>query len=398
MFRFLATFLLGITTLFSGAAQNTATVVNQVTHFNQSATSTTQTTLSQDQLLALSGNPYADGNLPLGDSKYTTTTPKQGYIYLCSVPSGNGGGAQETGSWISGSLWNYLQKPHVNGSVSWPTATFTDTINGDTRTLLGNGLPVGATTGIFPIASTDPAYKYDRNPNSIKSESINLSLPVNPTYSANAYCMGMEVGVMNNGVPLFNGFDAGYRDAAAHEVQDSCDGHPQMGGEYHYHSLGSCFKDVSETMVLGFALDGFPITGPKVADGKYLTTQNLDECHGITSQINLGGKQVTMYHYVLTQDFPYSVSCFRAKPVSYQVISSQNGNPSGVRQVGQQNMMRPRPPQSAFSVCSGKTSGTSCSFTAPRATVTGTCQTPNNGQMVCVPSTPEQNRGRPINY
>jgi len=58
--------------------------------------------------------------------------------------------------------------------------------------------------------------------------------------------------------------------------------------------------------VIGFALDGFPITGPMVA---------AHECHGITSEIELDGKTVTMYHYVMTQDFPYSVSCFRGTAV-----------------------------------------------------------------------------------
>jgi hypothetical protein len=59
--------------------------------------------------------PVASGNissyptvsqslLPLGDNKYTTTGPKKGYVYLCRVMKGNGG-AQESGSWISGTTW-----------------------------------------------------------------------------------------------------------------------------------------------------------------------------------------------------------------------------------------------------------------------------------------------------
>ncbi len=127
--------------------------------------------------------------------------------------------------------------------------------------------------------------------------------------------MGMEAGIMLTGVPLFNGFDAGLRDAAAHELQDHCNGHPQKSGQYHYHSLSACLKDVSVKTVLGYALDGFPITGPMVANGKYLTTDDLDECHGITSEIVLDGQKTVSYHYVMTQDFPYSVSCFRAQPV-----------------------------------------------------------------------------------
>lgn len=333
----------------------------------------------------------SQSSLPLGDNKYTTEGPKKGYIYLCRVMNG-GRGAQESGSWITGTTWNNNEKPHVQGAISWPNATFSDKISGNNRILTGNGLPVGMTTGIFPISSTDPASQYDRNPNSIKAQTLNLSLPLDPTVSSSPNCMGGEVGVMTNGVPLFNGFDAEDRDAAAHEIQDSCDGHPQESDEYHYHSLSSCFKDIKETTVLGFALDGFPITGPVQADGSYLTTDALDECHGTTSTIMLDGKAVSTYHYVMTKDFPYSVSCFKGKPVSLQVIKTTGMSGQGQQnqnggQTSLQNGQKPQPPQEAFNVCSGKTTGTSCSFSGQRGTVTGTCQTPpGQTSEVCVPS------------
>jgi hypothetical protein len=116
---------------------------------------------------------------------------------------------------------------------------------------------------------------------------------------------------MLTGVALFNGFDAGARDAGAWEVQDQCGGHPQMEGEYHYHTLSNCITDVSVSHVIGYALDGFPITGPLVGRGNVLTTRDLDVCHGITSTVTVGSTKVTTYHYVMTQDFPYSASCFR---------------------------------------------------------------------------------------
>ena len=126
--------------------------------------------------------------------------------------------------------------------------------------------------------------------------------------------MGLELFLV--GVELFDGFDAGGRDAGAWEVQDSCNGHPQPSGVYHYHTFSSCITDRSVTDVIGFAFDGFPITGPEPASGNVLTTSDLDVCHGITSRITLDGKSVTMYHYVMTEDFPYSASCFRSSPIS----------------------------------------------------------------------------------
>ena len=121
---------------------------------------------------------------------------------------------------------------------------------------------------------------------------------------------------MLTGVALFNALDAGGRDAGSWEIQDGCDGHPQEQGVYHYHTLSSCIKNTSVHTVIGFALDGFPITGPTVGPNNILTTADLDECHGIVSQINLDGKNITMYHYVMTQDFPYSINCFHGTPIT----------------------------------------------------------------------------------
>lgn len=270
----------------------------------------------------MADNKYADGSVPLGDYKYVTDAAKKGYIYLCNVHQDNPG-SMVNGPWISGDTWNFLKKVTVDGAVSWPNAVFSNVISGAYRVLTGNDLPISHTTGVFPVASSDDAHAYDPNPNTISAQSLKESLPASPAYSSTPYCMGGEVGIMLSGVALFNAFDAGLRDAPAHELQDSCDGHPQGSGEYHYHSLPSCLKDTSDTTVLGFAFDGFPITGPVVAPGKYLTTEDLDVCHGLTSEIMLDGKQVTTYHYVMTQDFPYSASCFRGKPATYMSLAPQ---------------------------------------------------------------------------
>lgn len=391
MWKVLLSLFAGVMIVLIGMSQKDRFISPKIAPLSSSVA---QKDVSSDQILAKAGNKYADGNLPLGDNKYVTDSPKKGYIYLCHVQTDqNSGGAQKVGSWIHGNSWNIKEKIAVQGEVKWPNAVFSNTVSGDIRTLSGNDLPTHA-TGIFPIQSSDPASAFDKNPNSIKSQSFTDNLPVHPTYSDTPYCMGGEAGIMLTGVALFNGFDAGYRDAAAYEVQDSCNGHPQVSGEYHYHSLSSCITNVDETNVIGFALDGFPITGPKVAEDKYLTTDDLDECHGLTSEIILNGQKTKTYHYVMTQDFPYSVSCFRGKPVSLQVIANTNQQGG---QMSVQNGQRPQPPQEAFTVCNGKSTGKSCSFTAPRGTVTGTCQTPpGEFSTVCVPTSSEQNQGKPL--
>jgi len=356
---------------------------------------------SDQDLLALAGNKYASGELPLGDGHYVLDAPRKGYIYLCRKFGDEGaGGAGRDGSWIHDQTWNLHEKLSVQGQVVWNNAVFSNTVSANERMIAGNGLPINHATGIFPIQPNDPAYAVDRNPNSIRQQTVQETLPVNPVYIDPPFCMGMEVGYMLTGVPIFNGFDAGLRDAAAHEVQDSCQGHPQNRGSYHYHSLSSCIHDASEKTVIGYALDGFPITGPTVAAGKYLTTDNLDECHGITSEIIEDGQKKMTYHYVMTEDFPYSVSCFRAKPVRTgppaQEGRQQQGNQQSQMQGdGQRNgsmdgqMGRPpQPPAEALSACSGKADGAECGFVSPRGDmIAGACHTPpQQSALACVPS------------
>jgi hypothetical protein len=280
---------------------------------------------TQAELLAIAG-PVDLTSLPLGDNKYTTSSAKKGYVYVCHVATG-GQGAQGNGPWIHGTTWDSTTKVAVAGSIPWPNASVKITVSGSTRTIVSNDLPTNHSTGIFPISASDPAAQYDRNQSSITVQNNSLSLPANPNALATPDCIFGVVGVMTNGVSLNDAFDALYRDAAAHEVQDSCDGHPNNEEGYHYHNLSACYKSPTVDQVIGYANDGFPITGPLVTKGNYLTTSDLDECHGLTSTVTMGGKQVTTYHYVMTYDFPYSVSCYRGK--------SYEPRPSGGAPMGQ---------------------------------------------------------------
>jgi hypothetical protein len=263
------------------------------------------------------GNRYADGILPVGDGHYSLTTPAVGKVYLCHAGDPNGGGADTRGPWFSpdGTTYDINAKAHVQGDVHWD-GQYSVQVFGDVRTITTNDLPEDHPTGQFPISPTDPAYQYDRNPNSIQDQALTYRLDATPEVNTTPTCMGGESGVMNTGVALFDGFDAGLRDAGAWEVQDDCSGHPQVDGEYHYHTLSSCITDVAVTDVIGWALDGFPITGPTIAPGNVLTTADLDECHGITSPVTIDGVSTNTYHYVMTEDFPYSVSCFRGNPIA----------------------------------------------------------------------------------
>jgi hypothetical protein len=275
------------------------------------------------------GDKYKSGILPVGDNKYVTTAAKIGNVYLCQanfVPAGQAG-AQTRGPWFIGTTqYDVNKKAHVNGQVVWVPSLGTELKAGQ-FVITTNDLP-NHVTGVFPVSSTDPAYAYDRNPNTIRAQELVYGLNASPAYGS-PHCMGGEAGVMLTGVALFNAFDAGGRDAGAWEVQDSCDGHPQNKGEYHYHSLSSCIVDTSVHTIIGYALDGFPITGPKVGTNNILTTADLDACHGITSEVNIDdNKKANTYHYVMTQDFPYSVSCFRGNPIQPPGDHEVTGQPN----------------------------------------------------------------------
>ena len=119
------------------------------------------------------------------------------------------------------------------------------------------------------------------------------------------------------GSPVFNAVDAGGRDAVAHELQDGCQGHPEIRGQYHYHNLTSCIADpgTGHSALVGYAFDGFGIYGTRGEDGKQLTNAALDECHGHTHAIEWDGRSVVMYHYHATAEYPYTVGCARGTVV-----------------------------------------------------------------------------------
>jgi len=318
--------------------------------------------------------------LELGDGKYSSS-PQVGYVFSCQTQF-DGGGAQGTGSWINGDgTWDATKKAVVDGAVSWPHS-FTVSVQGDQRVFTGNDLP-DHTTGMYPISPNDDAYAYDRNPNSIQEQSITLTLPANPVVAAQPTCVGGEVGIMLSGVVIFSAFDAAGRDAPAHEVQDACDGHPQQSGFYHYHSLSDCFVDTTSghSVLMGYAFDGFGIYGYHGEDGRELTNEDLDECHGHTHVIEWDGQLVEMYHYHATHEFPYVVGCFEGAP-AVRALSGQGGQNGQNQPGGQQGGGQGGPPQEAIDACVGLSQGVACSV-GPNS---GTCQTPPGiNQLVCVP-------------
>lgn len=282
--------------------------------------STTTSVASDTIVNKWSGSPVDTTKLPIGTSKVSLAGPSVGSLFACDAGNSRGG-AQKAGPWIdeAAGTWDLSKKLSVQGEVSWPMAFYSETVTGETRNITSNGLPVDDITGTFPIASTDPAYAYDRNPNRIATSDVNVSLPISPTAAATPSCLGKgQIGVLKNGVSLFAPLDEANRDAVAFETQDRCDGHPQQQSVYHYHEVPSCIRNAATgaSTVVGYAYDGYPIVVERDAAGNLPTNADLDQCHGRTSLINLDGKVVESYHYSATHEFPYFIGCFTAKPIS----------------------------------------------------------------------------------
>lgn len=170
-------------------------------------------------------------------------------------------------------------------------------------------------TAIFPNSG---------NPNRIQVQKFRFRLPLVPQKSDHITRVPMgPIGVALNGVVFFNPFEAGGMNAVEGYSEvwlDSCCGHPEQRGVYHYHKYPVCvkspFKDNGRqhSPVIGFAFDGFPIYGPWEADGLMARDasgeQSLDVCNGHTDAQR-------GYHYHVTPDrFPYVIGGYAGIPAA----------------------------------------------------------------------------------
>ncbi len=156
-------------------------------------------------------------------------------------------------------------------------------------------------------------YPNSGNPNSIRVQNFTFRLPLEPKLADQITRLPMgPIGTALNGVVFFNPFEMEGMNAVAGYSEvwlDSCCGHPQQTGVYHYHKYPACvrspFQDDGKqhSPVIGFAFDGFPLYGPYESDGVFAKdlsgTQALDVCNG-HSDDSRG------FHYHVTPGrFPY---------------------------------------------------------------------------------------------
>jgi len=152
-----------------------------------------------------------------------------------------------------------------------------------------------------------------RNPNSMSVQKFTFRFPIEPKLADKITRLPMAaIGMALNGVVFFNPFEMQGMNAVEGYSEvwlDSCCGHPQQTGVYHYHKYPSCVKSPfsddgkQHSPIVGFAFDGFPLYGPyeeaSVMAKDLEGVRSLDVCNG--HQDELRG-----YHYHVTPGrFPY---------------------------------------------------------------------------------------------
>lgn len=188
---------------------------------------------------------------------------------------------------------------------------------------------------VVPGASTAHVIK-----DPTKAQNLSFTIPTAPVYSSNVTDTPLgSIGVMISGSVLFNpyegdgttvamssNFSLTNTDGSKVWFVDHCSGHPTPdSGIYHYHAGSTCVMRQVDTStgpshLIGVALDGFPIYGPRDVNGKTVPVKSLDRCNGITSPTAEFPQGI--YHYVLprTTDATSSIRCFHGVVDSRQIM------------------------------------------------------------------------------
>jgi len=172
------------------------------------------------------------------------------------------------------------------------------------------------------------------NPNTIRVQAFTFRLPLEPRKAAEITRLPMgPIGVALNGVVFFNPFEQGGMNAVEGYSEvwlDSCCGHPQQTGVYHYHKYPTCVKSpfvddgTRHSPVIGFAFDGFPIHGPY--ESKDVMAMDLDGDAAL--DVCNGHEDAERgYHYHVTPGrFPYVIGGYRG--------AAEPSNNRGMRRMG----------------------------------------------------------------
>ncbi len=290
-----------------------------------------------------------------------------------------------TAPWVSGNHVNLSRVPAVPGSLHLKSV-FHVTVTGNSRVLTGNGIP-STPVGIFPIPSTSAAYSFYAAlpaigyPNAaaipIAPYALQATLPLHPEVNATPTCIGGLATAITLTGAVWHAEIAPDSKGNVYNPDsvlplDACQGHPYMG-QYHYHGYSwKCFPAAlqgtpgEQSPLVGYALDGFGVYGPRGANGQPVTNAQLDVCHGMTSKVWFNGKYQRVYHYVLNNEYPYSIGCFRGTPVQLPASMTMPGMTMPAGTVSSFNSAGPSSTRPSSTRPSSKGAMASMSMSNPR--------------------------------
>lgn len=175
---------------------------------------------------------------------------------------------------------------------------------------------------VFDIRIEGPEADHECIAGSVDPEvEMTILIPINPVMADEVTSLGTvaKVGVALDGVPIFadapSVLDTGHMPAL-----DTCGGHVDPGGWYHWHATATdidtvfaeeeveaacAFVAQNATAQFAYAFDGFAIYGSQEADGS--KPVGLDECGGHIGPVP--GSTDEVYHYHASESFPNLPSC-----------------------------------------------------------------------------------------
>ncbi len=147
---------------------------------------------------------------------------------------------------------------------------------------------------------------FNLNPNRISEQNIVLTIPLNPSAATNNEATPLgPMGISRNGIVFYNQYAGPNNQPLTNEINsfDQWLGHPQNGGQYHYHIEPTYLTTTfGEDAFLGLLSDGFPVYGP-MEGGIMVTNDDLDDFHGHTGAT--ADFPTGIYHYHITSEDPY---------------------------------------------------------------------------------------------
>ena len=175
-----------------------------------------------------------------------------------------------------------------------------------------------------------------------KTVEITVLLPITPVKAKQKTDLGTvaKVGLALDGVPIFadapSVLDTGHMPAL-----DTCGGHVDPGGWYHWHATATDIDTVYEhehikancalkqeaSAMFAYALDGFPIYGSVDKDG--IIPNDLDSCNGHIAPTKDNPEGA--YHYHASTTFPNLPSCLSG------VVAKNNFSTTAEQGIGSKN-------------------------------------------------------------